>query len=186
MYAYVTLTHSRTLPAKLIRLWTGDRYTHVGVSFDSPLHLFSFGQKSKYNFLNGGFIEEYLNPCGTGDCELLILRIPVSSKSRRIALQMIGNFEQRKHHYRYNFSGILGFILHKKMNRKNAYFCSQFVSMLLAESGIWKCGRAHHFMRPMDFIMMERAEILFQGKLTELASADNIRFQLPSVDVLSV
>lgn len=174
MFAYIILTHARTLPSMLVRLWTGDEYTHAAISLDSPLHMYSFGRKHKYNFLNGGFIEEYLDPRSSGDLRVLILRIPVTAGQHRAASVMIRRFKQHQKEYHYNFPGIAGYMLHKNINRKRAYFCSQFVAMLLEKSGICRMEQPCCFIRPMDFLRVQQKEIVFQGRLDEYAITEKM------------
>ena len=53
---YIVLTHTGTIPSRLIRIFTRYEYTHVSISLDRNLeHLYSFARKAKYNFFNAGF-----------------------------------------------------------------------------------------------------------------------------------
>jgi len=56
---YILLMHTNTLPSKFIKLFTRYSYTHVGISLDEDCNtIYSFGRKTLYSFLNGGFVIE--------------------------------------------------------------------------------------------------------------------------------
>ncbi|MCO7124533.1 hypothetical protein NIE88_01905 [Sporolactobacillus shoreicorticis] len=171
MYAYILLTHSNTVPAKLVRLWTGDVYSHVAVSLDSPMIAYSFGRKSKLNFLNGGFIEEQFATMDP-ETQISILRLPMTQKAYYRARILLAYFQDYSDCYHYNFKGIVGIMLHRKINGKNAYFCSQFVSTLLEKSGAYCFSKPACFIKPSDFLKLNEAEILYSGTMRNYWSSN--------------
>ena len=59
---YLIITYTGTLPAKLIKLYTKNEYSHISISLDKELNeMYSFARKNPYNFLNAGMIQEYIN-----------------------------------------------------------------------------------------------------------------------------
>lgn len=170
MYAYILLTHSKTLPAKLVRLWTGDTYSHVAISLDSPMIAYSFGRKSKLNFLNGGFIEEQFAEMDQVT-QISVLRLPMTQNAYYRARILLAYFQDYGDSYHYNFKGIIGIMLHRRISGINAYFCSQFVSTLLEKSGAYRFSKPAYFIKPSDFLELNEAETLYSGTLDDLSSA---------------
>ncbi|MCL1632729.1 hypothetical protein M3N64_12445 [Sporolactobacillus sp. CPB3-1] len=167
MYAYILLTDSGTLPSKLVKWWTGDCCTHAAISLDSPLLVYSFGRKCRYNFLKGGFIETDLTQSGQLDMPIKLLRLPLSRESYRQARAMLAHFQHNGDQYRYNFLGILGYIMHRKLNQPHAYFCSQFVSMVLERSGACSLMKPACFVKPADLLELKQAEVVYEGSLID-------------------
>jgi hypothetical protein len=184
MYGYILLTHRRSLPSTLVKMWTRDRYTHVSVALDDPLCAYSFGRKSKLNFFNGGFVKEDLLSMENKEMQVMILRLPMTKETYHKAQITLAHFQNFCACYHYNFSGIVGFMLHREMNGNNAYFCSQFVSMLLQTSGACSFDKPACFVKPADFLDLKQAEVIFEGalshylNLTDTTTADN---EAPSV-----
>ena len=59
---YIILSHSGTIPSKIIKLFTNYKYSHVAISLNKNINkMYSFGRKKLYNPFNGGFIIEYKN-----------------------------------------------------------------------------------------------------------------------------
>ncbi len=183
MHAYILLTYSKTVPSRLVRIWTGDVYTHAAIALGSPLHTYSFGRKSKHNFLNGGFIEEQLNQ-QEADLRLMILRLSVSAEQFRNLSAVLHDFCLRKNELSYNFLGILGFILHQQMNRKNSFFCSQFVAAVLANSGICTFAKPNYLIKPADFIRMHGTEPVFEGRIADYLQHVQATAQPPSAEAV--
>ncbi|MET1249103.1 hypothetical protein ABWW58_09970 [Sporolactobacillus sp. STCC-11] len=171
MYAYILLTHSKTLPAQLVRLWTGDVYSHAAISLDSPMTAYSFGRKSKLNFLNGGFIEEQFATMDQ-ETQISILRLPMTQKAYYRARILLAYFQDYGDCYHYNFKGIIGIMLHHRIGGRNAYFCSQFVSTLLEKSGAYFFSKPACFIKPCDFLELNEAEILYSGTLAQYLSSN--------------
>ena len=59
---YILLTHSGTIPSKLVKFYTRNNYSHVSISLKKELtEFYSFGRKKLYNPFIGGFIIESKN-----------------------------------------------------------------------------------------------------------------------------
>ncbi|WP_152080730.1 hypothetical protein [Sporolactobacillus terrae] len=166
MYAYILLTHAKTLPSALIKLWTGDAYTHAALALDTPQHMYSFGRKGKYNFLNGGFTENELKD-QPADLRLMILRLTISPAQHQQLACLIRSFRNRRNQLHYNFSGILGLMLQKEIHSQDRFFCSQFVAAVLAECGICAFPKPCCFIKPADFAQIDEANVLFEGLISD-------------------
>ena len=50
---YLIITYTGTIPAKLIKLYTKNEYSHISISLDKELtEMYSFARLNPYNFLN--------------------------------------------------------------------------------------------------------------------------------------
>lgn len=59
---YIIQTHTGTIPAKVIRIVTRYKYSHVMISLESNFSkMYSFGRRTINNPLNSGFIIETKN-----------------------------------------------------------------------------------------------------------------------------
>ena len=56
---YIVLAHTGTILSRIIRMWTGDEYTHASIALDEDLNeMYSFGRKNAYIAFIGGFVRE--------------------------------------------------------------------------------------------------------------------------------
>ena len=61
-YIYIIQMHTKTVPARFVKLMTRYRYSHVGICLEKDCDtLYSFGRRSLRNILNGGFVAEVLS-----------------------------------------------------------------------------------------------------------------------------
>ena len=152
---YIFLTRSRSLPSRLIALFTGDRYTHASLAFDGELtSLYSFARRYPSLPLPAGLVVEHLDRgfyrTQRGiPCAILRLRVP-EAVYRSVRLRVM-NMLRRSGEYRYS---VLGLILCRHgipAERKNRYFCSQFVAKVLSDAGALRLPKPPSLMRPADF-----------------------------------
>lgn len=88
------------------------------------------------------------------------------TESQRIQMeQFLSEMEQKQKKYRYNLLGLIGILLHKGINRKHAYFCSEFVATTLKQGGILVKGKSVHLVRPFDFAECRDFKLVYQGPL---------------------
>lgn len=166
---FVLLTYPPTLVAKVIGLYTRRHYTHASISLDPELkQLYSFGRKRIYFPLLAGFVHE--NPAGgvfvlTDSVSCKIFKIEVSDHQYQMVCDTINGFIAEKGKYRYNFLGLLGIILKRKIPVKDRYFCSEFVAKVLVDSGIHVLDKPPGFVRPDDFLDTEHLEEVYSGPL---------------------
>ena len=59
---YVVLTMTGTLPARIIKFYTGEPYSHASIAFDEDLQeMYSFARRTVHNPFNAGFVREYID-----------------------------------------------------------------------------------------------------------------------------
>lgn len=173
---YVLLTDTGTLFTRTIKWFTGAPYNHVSLSLDAQLNeLYSFGRLRAKNPWIAGFIKEDVYE-GTfrhfPNTACLLLRLPVTNEQRSNAIQVTQSFLQRKKAYRYNLLGLFGVLFNVHIKNHNAYFCSQFVSEALSQSGLSLWNRPSALVTPNDFLHHEQFEKVYEGLLYQYPLLD--------------
>jgi hypothetical protein len=167
---YILLTYTGTFPSKLIKLYTKKTFSHVSISLDKDLtELYSFGRKYlRFPFI-GGFIQE--NP-SIGvfalypDTLCRLYEIPVSKRQYTKIKQEIEKFKSQKSKYSYNFIGLAGLMLNRRIVVKDRYFCSQFVAKVLEDSKVNLFDKSSEFVTVEDFnIQLVNNPMIFEGNL---------------------
>ncbi|CAG7652812.1 hypothetical protein PAESOLCIP111_06640 [Paenibacillus solanacearum] len=176
---YVLLTDTGTLFTSVIKQFTADPYNHASLAFDPELNdLFSFGRKSSANPWTAGFVEENLYE-GTfrhfPDTRCIVLRLNVSQRQRATAAQFIQYIQSERDAYRYNLIGLLGVLLDCDLQRKRAYFCSQFVADTLRHAGLSLWNKPVSLVTPGDFLRHPAFEPVYEGRLYDYPLLDRER-----------
>lgn len=171
---YILLTDTGSLLTRLIKRFTHSPYNHVSISFDRDLEeLYSFGRRQAHNPFIGGFVIESIN-AGTfkrfKNTTCMVLKFDVSESEHQLLNQQIDFFVENMNNYQYNFIGLIGAAFNKRVPRKHAYFCSEFVADVLYKSNLNIWDIPPHMVRPYDFGVDDRFEIIYEGLLSEYAS----------------
>lgn len=168
---YILLTHTGTIPSRIIKAYTREPFSHVSISFREDLtELYSFGRKRINNPLIGGFVCEdinkglYLKFINT-HCALYKLRI--SEEQYMNLKNSIDEFKDIAHNYRYNILGLLAVAFNIPLSRNNAYFCSQFAAEMLKRSDIKLFEKPSSLVKPSDFRLLDNLELIYEGKLKD-------------------
>lgn len=172
---YVLLSYPPTLIARVIGLYTRRGYTHASIALDKEFkQLYSFGRRLMYFPLIGGFIHE--NPSGgvfalSENISCKVFKIQVTEHQYKMVEDTIKGFVAERGKYKYNFLGLLGIILNRKIPVKDRYFCSEFVAKVLLDNGIPVVDKHPGFVRPDDFLEAESLEEIYSGTLTTYLSS---------------
>lgn len=173
-YLYIVLTRTNTMISRLIRLFTGDEYTHAALSLDRELQeMYSFARKYTRNPFLGRFKHERLEEGVYGLAKQLpgvVLEVEVPLENYAEARDLIDQFIANRAQYKYNFRGLLYGPLNKPTKRDDRFLCSQFVYYILRESGVIDFHIPASLVRPVDFLDL-KARIVYQGDLKELVDA---------------
>ncbi len=169
---YILLTRSTSVASRLIGLFTGEPFTHVSIAFEHDLNvLYSFARLHPSLPLPAGLTEEHID-CGffkkQGDIPCALLQMDVPDKIYFRAKNLVYNMFQCRKDYHYNFFGLLLCRLRIPRDTPNQYFCSQFVSTVLAESGALALPKPASLMHPYDFCSIDGLQILYLGGLADL------------------
>lgn len=174
LYIYVLLTRSATIPARIIRLFTGDRFSHASIAFDPRLDtLCSFARIHTGFPLPAGLIREDLSKGVFGrnpfmECKLLTLSVDPYTYDR--AFRLASAMLQRKKRYGYNLWGLILCRYGIVNERSRHLFCSQFVAKILSESGAVVLPKPASLTRPQDFDTMDGFITIYKGSLYGLVS----------------
>lgn len=169
---YILLTRSGTLLSKLVYAATGASYTHASMAFDAELScLYSSTRKNGYTMFPAGPSKEYLNkgvlrlrdnaPCALYELE-------VSDEAYVRALRRTEEFMRHSEEYSFNILGLILCALHIRWQRRRHYFCSQFVSEVLEQSGALALPKDSTLMHPSDYTRLPGLECLYTGPLSQL------------------
>ena len=168
---YIVLTSTRTILARAIRLCAKETYNHVSISLDKELNeMYCFGRRSPRNPFIAGFIKEdwdkgfyavYKNiPCLVYECE-------VDDEVYNNIKGIIEYFYSNKFSYKFNIIGLVGNGIGLDIQRKNRYYCAEFLSYLFEESGFYSFNEAHTRRRPMDYKEFLNSKLIYNGYISE-------------------
>lgn len=170
---YILLTDTGTTLTKVIKLFTKKPYNHASISFDSELsEVYSFGRKKINNPFHGGFVKEDMNNDLFKHSDCAIYSFTVTDAQLQKMLLYIKGIEEEKESYRYNFLGLFGFLLNKPINRKKAFFCSQFVASVLRECSTINFEKPLSLIAPNDFQEISQFQFVYEGKLEDYLNSD--------------
>ncbi|WP_253944966.1 hypothetical protein [Paenibacillus sp. NEAU-GSW1] len=170
---YVLLTDTGTLFTKTIKLFTRDPLNHASIAFDRDLNeVYSFGRKNPHNPFFGGFVKENLRGELFEQAACALYRVRVNEASYEKMRDLIGYMDRNRDQYRYNLLGVVGLLFNIQMKREYAYFCSQFVASVFAESGVHLVNKSPLMVRPGDLENTPMLELIYQGTVQSYMSAN--------------
>ena len=150
---YILLLHSKTMPSKIVKMFTKFKYSHVALSLDKNCEtIYSFGRKKLNNPFNGGFVVEnkdgkFFSKFNNTICK--IYEVDVTKKQKDSIIKRLNYMTKNEKIYKYDFLGLALRIFKININFKNRYVCSSFVSEILEENDI--CHFENNFIKPKDF-----------------------------------
>ncbi|MDR7079436.1 hypothetical protein J2Y03_004494 [Neobacillus niacini] len=171
---YILLTNTRSVLTKLIRLYTKKPYNHASIAFDYALtEVYSFGRKIAGNPFIGGFVKEDVRASLFKQADCAIYSFTVTEAQMQKMKHYLQEIEAAKKQYRYNFLGLFGVMLNKPIDRKKAFFCSQFVATILIECNIIQFEKPLSLIAPHDLQKVCKFQFVYEGKLKEYFHVDS-------------
>jgi hypothetical protein len=171
MEVYIILTDTGTLFTKMIRQFTNYPLNHASISFTKELDTtYSFGRKSANNPFIGGFVKEDLNGKLFKKAKCAIYKCSVSELEYKQMLNGVRQIEDDKQAYKYNFIGLFGVLINRKINRNKAFFCSEFVATILNIGGIAIRSKHPSLVKPNDIASCEKFRLIYEGLLDSYLS----------------
>ncbi|WP_018758712.1 hypothetical protein [Paenibacillus terrigena] len=171
---YILLTDTGTWFSKLIGLYTRAKLNHASIVLDEEMkEVYSFGRKNSLNPLSSGFVKEEVfgnlvrAVTRRTECELYCCTVSEETYER-MRLQ-IRHMEYHQHKYKYNFLGLFGVVFNISIERKNAFFCSQFVAYMLQKHGVPIVNKSIAQITPEDLQNCESLELIYSGDLRQKA-----------------
>ena len=170
-YIYILLSRTHTVPARLIRFFTGEPYSHSSIALDAELNnMYSFARKHIYNPFNCGFIDEDIETGIFGrdkNIQCSVYRVPVTEEQYQALRKELNTFIRNRNKYKYNYTGLVGVMFGKSRDDGIHFFCSQFISYVFYRSGIHITSKENGLTRPYDFHVRLKNNQIYTGKLSE-------------------
>lgn len=170
-YIYVMLSRTHTIPARLIRLYTGNPYSHTSIAFDPELNeMYSFARKGIWNPFDSGFIREDINSGIFGKDKNVycsIYAVPITNEQYRLMKDELACFVKNPDEYGYNYTGLVFAMFGKNIEDGKHFLCSQFVNHLFYKSGMSLFDKDHTLIKPYDFHIKLKHHRIYRGKLSE-------------------
>ena len=168
MRIYILLTQTTSVLTKVIKFYSKTPYNHASLAFDKRLeYTYSFGRVNPNDPLIGGFAHERLDAGVFKDATCQLLSLDVTPEQYRKMREHVAQIEAEQLKYKYNFIGLFGARFDFEIKRKNAYFCSQFVSKVLQEVGLFPEDFPAHLVKPSDLAREINLKIEYQGLLSD-------------------
>ena len=166
---YIILTHTGTVLSTIIKFYTKDEFSHVSIALDADLEeMYSFGRLKPYNPFIGSFVHEYINK-GTfkrfRNTKAKVYSLYVTDEQYEKAKKVIEYFNSNKEKYRFNLLGLACVSIHKKIVKKNTFYCAEFVRHVLKVSGIIETKELPEIIKPEDFKNLKGLEEEYSGLL---------------------
>lgn len=172
---YVIVSRTKTCLGRIIRFLLGVDYNHCSICFDESLdEFYSFGRKSLWNSFDAGFVKESKNYGFFGihrDCQVVVLRFDVDRFKWEDMRDEIRFFECRDNVLRYSLLGLLFCFFGIPVNRRDKYFCSQFVSEVLEYGDIRFFDKPSCLVRPDDFLNVGLFDQVYSGRIGDYCIA---------------
>lgn len=165
---YIIQMSTKTLPARLISLFTMYKYSHVAISFNRNCDVtYSFGRRKLYSIWNGGFVMENKNGKffkRFKNTKCRIYELEVTNKQYNDLVRIVKKMKKNSDAYGYDYLGIILRYLKIPVSFKNKYVCSYFVAELLREANICDFGKETCFVSPKDFEKVNGSHLIYTGK----------------------
>lgn len=170
-YIYVLLSRTHTVPARLIRMFTREPYSHTSIALDIELKdMYSFARKHIYNPFNCGFIDENIETGIFGrdkNISCSVYAVPVTEEQYEAVKKELSVFIKNREEYSYNYTGLFTIMFGKNVEDGKHFFCSQFVSHIFYKSGIKLFAKEDGLIKPYDFHVRLKDRRIYKGKLCE-------------------
>lgn len=174
---YIVLTHTGTVLATTIRIFTGSKFTHSSIGLDENLEeLYSFGRLNPYNPIIGGFVKEGIH-IGTfkrfKKTKTKIFSFEVEDEKYEKLKANIDEMYKEKEKYKFNIIGLAIALFRIQPKFKNRFYCSEFVRYILEKSGINPEG-LENVIRPQDFLNMKTDKLEYEGLLCQYDAKEKL------------
>lgn len=145
--------------AKFLRWYTGFPYTHTSVGLEEDMDTF-------YTFISKGYLVEritrYEKP-GRPSFPCALYEIAVTEEVYERVKIMVHDYKARKKMLKYSTLGLVMCFLRIPFERKNHYFCSQFVAEVLHKCKVLKLKKRSTLYLPRDISKHKELKLIFTG-----------------------
>lgn len=167
MEVYIIFTDTKTSLSRMIKTYTQHPYSHVSISFDPGLgEVYSFGRKNVGNAFIGGFVKEDMHNHLFQRAHCAVYKCSVTPEGYSAIRALIDEMELQHDQYTYNLSGLFGVVMNRGVERKNSFFCSQFIAELLKRGGVRISDKPASLIMPRDIFYSDELQFLYSGMMT--------------------
>ncbi len=167
---YIILTQSGTFISKMLKFFSRKPFNHASLALDKSLYEFySFGRKVPTNPFIGGFVIEHTN---TGVFEIfgrspaIVIELPVTDEQYEKIKNTLHTFIKNKDIYKYDFINLPLVYSKYHLNRRNRFFCSQFVAYVLNSANI-STPKVPEHIQPIEFLQLENISVIYKGDIQD-------------------
>lgn len=171
---YIIQMHTGTFWSRIVRRYTGYKYSHIGLSFDENCEtIYSIGRKKYNNPVVGGFVvqsshDEFYRVFDKVYCR--IFEVSVSDKQYSLLKRSLSLFEKEPDKIKYDIGGtFLREITHRPCTRKNFYVCTYFVAEILQKAKIHNFRCEPSMVKPVDFENLPFSKEIYNGHYPVMA-----------------
>lgn len=168
---YIVFSKTGTFFSNVISFFTKKEFAHTSISLDPTFQtMYSFGRLNPLYALPAGFVEENLYSgvfAMFPESKCLIYKVSVTSEQYAALNKYLNKFLKDKSIYKYSILGTATILFNKPSKRENYYFCSQFVSEALIESGIFKTDKLPELIKPMDLLDIDNKTFIYEGLICD-------------------
>lgn len=177
---YIIASQTGTIPSRLIRRVTGARFNHASISLDERLdEMYSFARRHPYNPVWGGYVKEH-PLTGTfarfPQTQAQIISVNVTQEQHDEIRRYLEQMYAEKNVYHYNYAGLFLGALRIPFQRKNHYYCSEFVRDVLVKFAVVSPGVFDAVIQPQSLLDdMPGRTVIYDGRLAgypQLSPAD--------------
>ena len=170
---YIVISQTGTVLSRILKRVTGAPYNHSSISPYADLRLmYSFGRRHPYNPFWGGFVTESVR-FGTfkrfRKTKVVVLGLSVTAEQYHELCRTLEGMARNRGRYRYNYLGVCLAAFRIARRKKDCYYCSEFVKLLLERCALVEKGVLPAITQPIHFADLPRAELIFRGVLHDYA-----------------
>lgn len=165
---YILLTKTNSTLSKAIAFRTKETYVHASIITSNHLEYgYSFSRRKITNPIIGGFVKEEYSVWVEyfKDVQCCIYELEVTKAQYKKIKEIIKSFDEEKEKYKYHFLGLVGQSFNIDIERKNKFFCTQFVAHVLTKSGALELNKLPIHTRSEDFKNHEKLTLIYEGPL---------------------
>lgn len=168
---YIMMSQTGTRFSKCLKIWSKYPYNHISIALDRDLqHLYSFGRRNLYIPLFAGFLQENIKG-GLyqmyNDTRCRVYELDVTEEAYNEISDIIYNFDREGDKYKYSMLGMLAMLLNIPWERRYHFVCSQFVAYVLTQSHTLDLDKNYLLVRPSDFDILPKENLIYTGRLCE-------------------
>ena len=172
---YLVLTHTGSVLSNIVKVYTKKKYSHISIGLDFNLNeMYSFGRLKPYNPYKAGFVREEVNN-GTfarfKNTLGAVYALKVTDEQYKSIVKIIDYVKENKDKYKFNIIGLFFVSINKKYQKKDTFYCAEFVKYILETSFNKKI--LPEIIKPMDFLELDNIELIYEGLFSKYEHTKN-------------